>query len=123
MTETIQGNKLIAEFYGCNYYIDEAMMKIYYDDDSMDGIAHYCEWHPEYNGKSNVLAWIFMPDQNWCQLMPAVQKCGKLLNEKDGDYLFTLYYSINKALLELDVKAVWQAVVKFITHYNERTKA
>lgn len=71
--EYLAGNKLIAEFMECRVDKDDPVMKIRMDD-SGEGILFQCEWHPDYRKDDNVLAWLFEPQKNWCQLMPVIQK-------------------------------------------------
>ena len=122
-------NELIAEFMGVKYDIDQPTMKVLYDD---DGIQFYCEWHPNHYIGTSVLSWEFAPDQNWCQLMPIVEKINKLDNWNisffsnyevvifDTDYKLTAQGKVFRYEQGDWLKSAYKAVVEFIKWYNQK---
>lgn len=118
MTTPERGNKLIAEFMGCQIDKDNATMHVWIHGD--EPTFFYCEWHPELKLENErVLAWEFAPDKNWCQLMAVVEKIN---NIKGFDVIIWKYdCHINderEILFEQSgnpvINAVWRAVVQFI---------
>lgn len=119
-------NELIAEFMGVNYYKDEALMKVFLDEES---ILFYCEWHPEYHKETNRLAWSFNPDKNWCQLMPVVEKIEKLYRQDfPPDFIARMlaqeptidhhYMDVIAIPLGTPINEVHAAIIAFIEWYN-----
>jgi hypothetical protein len=85
-------NKLIAEFM----------------QPSFNGFGTY-----DFNGQLLTKEYLkFDTDWNW--LMKVVEKCREESNDEDS-YWEAIYYS----LVDLDIDSVYNAVVKFITWYNE----
>ena len=115
-----EGNKLIAEFMGCNVYLHEPLMKVIANEEDHDGICYHCEWHPEYKKHSNIIAWVYEPNINWCQLMPVIEKIRDMKNES-AEYM-TENSKIAKALTTARIWIVYQAVTEFIKWYNQQPK-
>jgi hypothetical protein len=88
----MENNKLIAEFM----------------QPSFNGFGTY-----DFNGQLLTKEYLkFDTDWNW--LMKVVEKCREESNDEDS-YWEAIYYS----LVDLDIDSVYNAVVKFITWYNE----
>lgn len=110
-TETKTDNQIIAEFMGVNYYQDEPLMKTFYDDNG-DGTLFYCEWHPYCERDStNIMAWVFDPGKNWCQLMPVVEKIETM------DIPDHLKHCFN-GTINTDIEVAYSLVVEFIKWFN-----
>jgi len=56
----------------------------------------------------------FQYHKSWDWLMAVVKKCREESNDEDS-YWEAIYYS----LVDLDIDSVYNAVIKFITWYNE----
>lgn len=92
--ETIENNKLIAEFMGWT--------------EDFDLITHTSDkwWTDPKTHKYHT---------EWSWLMPVVQKCYKIDNEEGFDNLVD-------AVSTLDFDAMYQGVVEFIKKYNEENQ-
>lgn len=95
--ETIENNKLIAEFMGLpiNHYGDYNIDKNIMGFDMIVCSPADTKFH-----------------SSWDWLMPVVQKCYKIDDEEGFDNLVD-------AVSTLDFDAIYQAVVEFIKKYNE----
>ena len=102
----MKDNKLIAEFMGVDTQIlstgnihswSDAPF-FYITEDSkekvMEGIAKYSKYH-----------------ESWDWLMPVVDKCYTSNMQHPND-------NITQGLIDVDIKATYQAVVEFIKEYN-----
>lgn len=142
--DTVTGNKIIAEFMGVNYYIDNPLMKVCLDKEK-DATLFYCEWHPDLKlDGCNIVAWYFEPEKNWCQLMPVVEKI-EALNDKVVEKVYLsingkscgiwTYFDIDSILRnhndadngkfkvsntdKTKILATWRSVTQFIQWHNE----
>lgn len=97
--ETVEGNKIIAEFMGVKIGIDNYSWRI--------GVTEKLkEEHLNYH-------------QSWGWLMPVVGKCKEVHFEITG-YGF-MDSAIPDALTSVDIYKLWLAVIAFIQFYNTTT--
>lgn len=87
---TIDNNKLIAEFIGLEKENELYLFTTLMDDYKTDTLYF---------------------DTSWDWLMPVVEKC----LTTDGRH-----YTLNDALLTCNIKEVYQAAVQFINQYNNQ---
>ncbi len=98
--EIIEGNKLIAMFDGLEKSDMKDMEKYYftvYGYLTIEDLEYHSSW-------------------DW--LMPVVKKCSKILNNDKEGSLIAPFFSINKALLEIEIDKLWKSVIEFIKWYN-----
>lgn len=111
--ETLEGNKLIAEFMGMNFlstHFDSAG----YEQYSYSVSDEISKQVYGYTGATTFLDNQFNSSFDW--LMPVVEKIIELKN------IYGVYAEISKvaeALLLIDIKVLWLAVVEFIKWYNQ----
>ena len=115
MLNTLENNKLIAEFLGRNGKINKSLYSWKGIDALLSG-----GWVPIEQTK-------FHSDWNW--LMQVVEKIRKFhngtepLNDKQIGQLLQLIKKLNESLTlrnELSIEAVYNACVEFIKWYNEQ---
>lgn len=116
--ETLEGNKLIAEFMGIKSSLFHSLTgKNYMVFDFEDGrsIRHTdADWKLEYH-------------ISWDWLMPVVYKInglrienGILVNDSVMTYVNQLG-KVKRSLMKLNIEPLWKEVVEFIKWYNQLT--
>lgn len=105
--EILADRRLIAEFLGCQISLDKKKPLMYIDIGDGERTMFYCEWHTAYTEGTNILAWDFAPDKNWCQLMPAYNKFRLLKGmytkeqqKKHGNYIGMIITAIGNYELQ-----------------------
>lgn len=104
--ETVEGNKLIAEFMGWQHHADED-----FDEYEMNNLTYH---------------------KSWSWLMPVVEKIQKWYDES-GDLYYEMRLEVIEkneqdplTIIEMriteSIKEVWAAVIQFITWYNTTKK-
>lgn len=107
---SIEGNKLIAEFMGCNPTSFKNEGGSGYDVrlNGVPKVGYMTYALTEYGTKKQLIAkllkWPFHYHTSWDWLMPVVQK----INETNSNGI-AMHWLINKQ---------WEVVVSFIKHYN-----
>lgn len=142
--DTLQNNKLIAEFMGINLkssnasVFDEPNLKYFrITEYKRDGLCEYC-----HNGVShghNIRCYVLDEEklhyhESWDWLMPVVEKIehglppfedGNLINVTIGPTRYCSIQDSNGELIEIitseptKIRTVYNAVVEFIEWYNE----
>lgn len=93
---TIEGNKIIASFMGREMFPDG---KHYYGMQKPEDLTYH---------------------KDWSLLMPIIEKINKLPKIKDNVLMqVNIWGEVEEALLTIDIKNVWSAVVYFIGWYNK----
>ena len=102
--EIESGNKLIAEFMGCPYHMND------------EDCEYYEVWHDELIPVDSLEY-----HTKWDWLMPVVEKIEK---ELGFDVIITLYSCMigdtADGFREDKISSTWWAIVKFITWYNKQ---
>ena len=96
--ETIENNKLIAEFMGLREENEDLILTL--GDD---------EWYIDLSDEDT-----FKFDYDWNWLMPVVIKCYEVSSEESH-----VWEAIYYAVADLDMDKIYTAVVNFIKWYNE----
>jgi hypothetical protein len=94
---TIENNKLIAEFMGL---VESSIPNNYWTKKSDEGFGMGQMVELQYH-------------EDWNSLISAVTECYSL-DENNSEYYEAIYYS----LADLDIEKVYKAVVEFIKYYN-----
>lgn len=94
--EIIENNKLIAEFMEWKEYVNDRGILIYKKGEDLKSISQL-----NYS-------------TSWDWLMPVVVKCFGVNVNNNDDFSFKL----NDALLETNIKTLYNAVIEFIKWYN-----
>lgn len=124
MEQETAGNRIIAEFMGMQYDRESALMRVYIDGE--ESTLFHCSWHPEYKEHSNYLAWEFAPNENWCQLMPVVEKINKTWDafddsfeddEAQPEYIIQV---LRSSVAHVDIKTAHNCCTQFIQWFNSQ---
>jgi len=118
----VENKRLLAEYLGVKYY-DTPHMKVCMEDD-YDGIFFHCEWHPQYTGFSNLVAWVFAPDKEWCQLIPVLEKIERggassrieRIDKVEWCWIWDDEYSapVVSSSAKTKMEAIYNAVVEYV---------
>lgn len=92
----MKNNKLIAEFMGVHEIMHDGYSEYDFDDNTLD-VVHEDE---------------LQYDTSWDWLMPVVEKCYTSNMQYPND-------DITQGLIDVDIKATYQAVVEFINQLNK----
>lgn len=106
--ETIENNKLIAEFMGLETTLTHKGIKQYYQREYNSGM-----WYEEHELRYHL---------SWDWLMPVGQKCYKIDDEEGFDNMDWVYMRLVDAVSTLNLNSIYQAVVEFIKYHNEEKK-
>lgn len=112
--EILEGNKLIAEFFGSNPKLDNELNIIYWTWDDL-----WYEIFQDYDSGSSWISGDFKFHKSWNWIMPIVKKIKEVdpldkLWEKHNMDKFNLY----EYLMDVDIISTFETCVEFIKWYN-----